>query len=231
AQGQLIACLAGRFQPHRGEYLLRALLLERERIRERLRDRLHGELMLVIPRTIDMAIHRAHGQGQRIRIGFLQLRNVLRHLATDIGADGFQDLLKILGDGHGQWMGAHDCVLWCPSMFFSGCFSDDACGTPARYLSPLREITSGTPPYTTPGGGCGDILRAMTYRGDGAQPAVAGSQSGEQSGTQPKATIYDVAHVAGVSPSTVSRAFTQPGRVSYKTAEKVRIAARQVGYG
>lgn len=128
-------------------------------------------------------------------------------------------------------------------MFFSGCFSDDACGTPARYLSHLTEITSGTPPYTAPGVSCRDILKAMTHRGDGAQPAAAGSQSGEQSGSQsgprsgpqpgaqPKATIYDVARVAGVSPSTVSRAFTQPGRVSYKTAEKVRIAARQVGYG
>lgn len=46
-----------------------------------------------------------------------------------------------------------------------------------------------------------------------------------------KATIYDVAKVAGVSPSTVSRAFSQPGRVSFSTAEKIRNAARQVGYG
>lgn len=55
----------------------------------------------------------------------------------------------------------------------------------------------------------------------------------EQSGAdaQMKATIYDVARLAGVSPSTVSRAFSQPGRVSFKTAEKVREAAQQVGYG
>ncbi|WP_407922163.1 LacI family DNA-binding transcriptional regulator [Corynebacterium deserti] len=32
------------------------------------------------------------------------------------------------------------------------------------------------------------------------------------------ATINDVAKVAGVSPSTVSRAFSQPGRVSFATA-------------
>lgn len=48
---------------------------------------------------------------------------------------------------------------------------------------------------------------------------------------QSKATIYDVAKAAGVSPSTVSRAFSQPGRVSFSTAEKIRVAALQVGYG
>ncbi|HSN42628.1 MAG TPA: LacI family DNA-binding transcriptional regulator, partial [Propionibacteriaceae bacterium] len=32
------------------------------------------------------------------------------------------------------------------------------------------------------------------------------------------ATIYDVAKAAGVSPSTVSRAFSRPGRVSAQTA-------------
>ena len=44
-------------------------------------------------------------------------------------------------------------------------------------------------------------------------------------------TIYDVARVAGVSPSTVSRALSKPGRVSYKTAEHVRQVAGELGYG
>jgi DNA-binding LacI/PurR family transcriptional regulator len=44
-------------------------------------------------------------------------------------------------------------------------------------------------------------------------------------------TIYDVARVAGVSPSTVSRALSKPGRVSFKTAEHVRQVAAQLGYG
>ena len=44
-------------------------------------------------------------------------------------------------------------------------------------------------------------------------------------------TIYDVARVAGVSPSTVSRALSKPGRVSFKTAEHVRQVAEQLGYG
>lgn len=43
-------------------------------------------------------------------------------------------------------------------------------------------------------------------------------------------TIYDVAKVAGVAPSTVSRAFARPGRVSYETAERIREAADELGY-
>lgn len=44
------------------------------------------------------------------------------------------------------------------------------------------------------------------------------------------ATIYDVARVAGVSPSTVSRTFSRPGRVSAQTAERIRAVAEQLGY-
>lgn len=44
-------------------------------------------------------------------------------------------------------------------------------------------------------------------------------------------TIYDVAELAGVAPSTVSRALARPGRVSSQTAEKVRRAAERLGYG
>ncbi|WP_232547538.1 LacI family DNA-binding transcriptional regulator [Propioniciclava soli] len=44
------------------------------------------------------------------------------------------------------------------------------------------------------------------------------------------ATIYDVARVAGVSPSTVSRAFSRPGRVSAQTAERIRKVADDLGY-
>lgn len=45
------------------------------------------------------------------------------------------------------------------------------------------------------------------------------------------ATIYDVARRAGVAASTVSRTFTRPDRVSFKTAEKIRAVARELGYG
>lgn len=43
-------------------------------------------------------------------------------------------------------------------------------------------------------------------------------------------TIYDVAREAGVSPSTVSRALSRPGRVSYETAERIRLVAAELGY-
>lgn len=43
-------------------------------------------------------------------------------------------------------------------------------------------------------------------------------------------TIYDVAKVAGVAPSTVSRAFARPGRVNADTAARIRAVAEQLGY-
>jgi LacI family transcriptional regulator len=43
-------------------------------------------------------------------------------------------------------------------------------------------------------------------------------------------TIYDVAALAGVNPSTVSRALTTPGRISGKTERRVRDAAEKLNY-
>lgn len=45
-----------------------------------------------------------------------------------------------------------------------------------------------------------------------------------------RVTIYDIALAAGVAPSTVSRALSHPGRVSYETAEHVRTVAQRLGY-
>lgn len=45
-----------------------------------------------------------------------------------------------------------------------------------------------------------------------------------------KVTIYDVAQAAGCSPSTVSRTFSKPGRVSARTAKHVHQVAREIGY-
>lgn len=53
---------------------------------------------------------------------------------------------------------------------------------------------------------------------------------GERSSGSGRVTIYDVARAAGVAASTVSRALSQPGRVSYETAERVRAAAASTGY-
>jgi DNA-binding LacI/PurR family transcriptional regulator len=43
-------------------------------------------------------------------------------------------------------------------------------------------------------------------------------------------TIYDVAREAGVSASTVSRAYSRPGRVNAETARRVFVAAHRLGY-
>jgi LacI family transcriptional regulator len=43
-------------------------------------------------------------------------------------------------------------------------------------------------------------------------------------------TIYDVAQLAGVNPSTVSRALSQPGRINIKTEERIHAAAKQLNY-
>lgn len=47
---------------------------------------------------------------------------------------------------------------------------------------------------------------------------------------QVRPTIYDVAHHCGVAASTVSRAFSNPARVSAATRERVQAAAREIGY-
>ncbi|MDK7150517.1 LacI family DNA-binding transcriptional regulator [Winkia sp. UMB3158] len=49
-------------------------------------------------------------------------------------------------------------------------------------------------------------------------------------GARKAVTINDVAQEAGVAPSTVSRTFSRPGRVNAETAERVREAARKLGY-
>jgi DNA-binding LacI/PurR family transcriptional regulator len=43
-------------------------------------------------------------------------------------------------------------------------------------------------------------------------------------------TIYDVARVAGVATSTVSRVFGKPGRIADATRDRVLRAARELGY-
>jgi DNA-binding LacI/PurR family transcriptional regulator len=45
-----------------------------------------------------------------------------------------------------------------------------------------------------------------------------------------RATIYDVAREAGVSASTVSRAYARPGRVNAETAQRVLLAGERLGY-
>ena len=66
---------------------------------------------------------------------------------------------------------------------------------------------------------------------DGRREAGAGdSEADTVDALAGRATIYEVARVAGVAPSTVSRALSRPGRVSFKTAEHIRKVAEEIGY-
>lgn len=55
-------------------------------------------------------------------------------------------------------------------------------------------------------------------------------ESEDQEQPRRSPTIYDVARTAGVAPSTVSRAFSRPGRVNAETAARVRSVAAELGY-
>lgn len=66
-----------------------------------------------------------------------------------------------------------------------------------------------------------------------ARPRVVVAYGGPMAGADEGAlapTIYDVARVAGVAPSTVSRTFSRPGRVSASTAARVRAVAEDLGF-
>lgn len=53
---------------------------------------------------------------------------------------------------------------------------------------------------------------------------------GKAAAPQKRVTIYDVAKEAKVAPSTVSRAFSRPGRVNAETGARIRQAAAKLGY-
>ncbi|WP_461172745.1 LacI family transcriptional regulator [Arthrobacter sp. Z1-9] len=58
-----------------------------------------------------------------------------------------------------------------------------------------------------------------------------GTTAEEVSGSRKaSATIYDIARVTGVSPSTVSRVMSNSGKVKEATEQRVRLAAQDLGY-
>ena len=56
----------------------------------------------------------------------------------------------------------------------------------------------------------------------------AGARAAGQRRSAP--TIYDIARLAGVNPSTVSRALSKPGRINVETEKRVKAAAEELGY-
>lgn len=64
---------------------------------------------------------------------------------------------------------------------------------------------------------------------DSGQDGVTAASLRQRSGkTAP--TIYDIAELAGVNPSTVSRALSKPGRISAKTEKRIQDAAKELNY-
>jgi LacI family repressor for deo operon, udp, cdd, tsx, nupC, and nupG len=63
---------------------------------------------------------------------------------------------------------------------------------------------------------------------DAATPADAAKKQGRDG--KSNATIYDIARIAGVNASTVSRALSKPGRVSPKTQKLIEDAAAELNY-
>ena len=63
---------------------------------------------------------------------------------------------------------------------------------------------------------------------DAARPAVVAKKHGRDG--KSNATIYDIARIAGVNASTVSRALSKPGRVSPKTQKLIEDAAAELNY-
>lgn len=61
------------------------------------------------------------------------------------------------------------------------------------------------------------------------EPAPAAAHA-DADAARPAVTIRDVAAAAGVHPSTVSRAFSRPGRVNALTAQRIFAAADALGY-
>ena len=66
--------------------------------------------------------------------------------------------------------------------------------------------------------------------GAGDRPSAEFAAPATKSTDASRVTIYDVARVAGVSASTVSRAFSRPGRVSSRTAQRIHEVAAELGY-
>jgi LacI family transcriptional regulator len=70
----------------------------------------------------------------------------------------------------------------------------------------------------------------MEARGEAmtGEEAAPGARPGRRANAP--ATIYDIARLAGVNPSTVSRALSKPGRINIKTEERIHAAAKELNY-
>ncbi|TAM68324.1 MAG: LacI family transcriptional regulator [Microbacteriaceae bacterium] len=63
-----------------------------------------------------------------------------------------------------------------------------------------------------------------------SNPDASNGPRGRARPNRPAPTIYDIAELAGVNPSTVSRALSKPGRISAKTEKLIQDAAKELNY-
>jgi LacI family transcriptional regulator len=84
----------------------------------------------------------------------------------------------------------------------------------------------------TPGDAAGwSAMGSAGSRNEMGVPKSNGTGSPAESRTlKTPATIYDVARMSGVSPSTVSRALSKPGRLNAATEQRIREVAAAAGY-
>ena len=80
--------------------------------------------------------------------------------------------------------------------------------------------------------GCADFCRTVDRiaRGHDISESADAAPASHPAGRQRIPTIYDIAKASGVSPSTVSRALSKPGRLSEETEKRIRSVAEQLGY-
>ena len=81
----------------------------------------------------------------------------------------------------------------------------------------------------TPKGGSAANEAGVEHGASSSHAQADGGDGGRPKPRRP-ATIYDIAQLAGVNPSTVSRALSRPGRINEKTAKKIHDAARELNY-
>src|SRR5690242_617489 len=89
----------------------------------------------------------------------------------------------------------------------------------------MRATTARTPSPT--GRPMSDRSHADGTTLDPTIPADLAERIRQRGGS---ATIYDVADLAGVNPSTVSRALSKPGRVSAPTTARIQAAADRLNF-
>jgi len=97
-QADRIEGLPARLHPDFGQHLGSRVVLEREPVNERLGDRLNGEKLTRLADLVDLAVDRRHRDAEVGRVGFGQLRDVVRQLPRMVVLEERVDLFQSFFD-------------------------------------------------------------------------------------------------------------------------------------